>query len=196
MMILTFVFCCRCFKMTGCVQFSWMFYWLMTSIILIIAGFQYLASVALVNTCQSYNYFVASSSNFNRLPDSDLVNGYSSCLFDGATSLMDGIYSNSQLTQFNTLVTDTNVFNNIGNFSTVETAVYDQVMNYYAYPETVGLIAATTPTQPLALLQQLNTYANYSAPGSNQGCSQLKDYFTFNTLNCSLYPVETGANVS
>lgn len=166
----------------------------MTAIILIIAGFQYLAAVALVNTCQSYNYFIASESNFNRLPTSDLINGYSACLFQNATSLMDGVYNTSQLSQFNTLVTDTNLFNNIGNFTTVETAVYNQVLNYFAYPETVSLISTTTtPTQPLALLQQLNLYANYSASGSTQGCSQLRDYLTFNTLNCSLYPVKQEA---
>ena len=100
MMILTFIVCCRCFKLTGCVQFSWMFYWFMTTVILIIAGIQYLASVAIVNGCQSYNYFMVSQSNFNQLPPSDILKGYGACLFQNATSLMQGIFTGSQIQPF------------------------------------------------------------------------------------------------
>ena len=66
----------------------------MTTIILIIAGFQYLASVALVNSCQSYNYFTNSQSNFERLPTNEFTDGYKQCLFTpGTTSMMDGIFT-------------------------------------------------------------------------------------------------------
>lgn len=93
------------------------------------------------------------------------------------------------------MVTDTNTLNSIGSFSTVETAVYNQVMNYYNFPETVILTSTSSPTQPLAYLNQLNTYANYSSPGSTQDCDKLKDYFVFNSLNCTPYPLTTGTNV-
>lgn len=66
----------------------------MTTVILIISGFQYLASVGIVNTCQTYNYFTASQSNFDQIGTSNLLNGYSGCLFSNETSLMDGVFVN------------------------------------------------------------------------------------------------------
>lgn len=196
-LILTMIFCCRCFKMTGCVQFSWIFYWLMTTIILIISGFQYLASVAIVNSCQSYNYFINNSSNFGQLPRNNFIDGYSACLFQtGATSLMDGIFNNSENSQFNNMVTQMNIFNNLGNFSTVATGVYNQIANLTAYPQYATVQSPNNPTQPLAALIELNQYANYSATNSNQGCNVLQDVFVYSTDECGVYPIETGTNVS
>ena len=140
-LILTFIFCCRCFKLTGCVQFSWIFYWLMTTIILIISGFQYLASVAIVNSCQSYTYLVASETNFNLIPSSNFINGYKACLFTpGTTSLVQGIYGSDSISQFNNMVNYMNIVNNIGNFSTVSTQLYNQIANLTAYPQYATII--------------------------------------------------------
>ena len=192
MFMLIGIFYCRCFKMTGCVQFSWIFYWFMTTIIFIIAGLQYLTSVGMVNTCSSISYFTSSQANFQQLGNLDILNGYSNCLFNGATNFLPAAFPAMSNSNMNDLTNYMNKFNNLGPFSTVETTVYDNVMNYYNNPETVVLQSGT---QPLAALNNLNNYANWVLNnGTTQTCEILKDLMVFNTFNCSQIPLVTGTN--
>lgn len=41
--------------------------------------------------------------------------------------------------------------------------------------------------QPQTALNQLNLFANQSAPGTTQSCKLTQDYFTFDVVNCGLY---------
>lgn len=96
-----------------------MFYWLMTTIIFIIAGIQYLAAVGIVNGCSSFHYFNSSQANFAQLGNNQFLNGYSQCLFSGAQSFIQGAFPNISVSQMTDLTNDISTFNNIGTFSTV-----------------------------------------------------------------------------
>lgn len=82
---------------------------------------------------------------------------------------------------FNNMVNYMNIFNNIGNFSTVATTVYNQIVNLTTYPQ-YETIQQSSNTQPMAAYNQLNNFANYSAPNSQQNCHQLKDFFVFSSV--------------
>ena len=91
------------------------------------------------------------------------------------------------LTQFGSLYSQYNSAVPSNKFSTVVTAIQNQLFSYAANPNLVVIQGVNETLQPQTALNQLNLFANQSNPNTTQACKLTQDYFTYDVANCGLY---------